>query len=114
MAPVTALTRAKSGRAANRIALPLTPAARRQNGKKRCCMARCIRSLGRGVLALAGAAALAAVAGCGAPARYPVSAGTGPRPAFPPPDRSLIPLVNVVTAKGWPEGSTPKAADGTA
>jgi glucose/arabinose dehydrogenase len=43
-----------------------------------------------------------------------VSAGTGPHPAFPPPDRSLIPLVNVVTAKGWPEGATPQAANGTA
>ncbi len=47
-------------------------------------------------------------------ARLPVSAGTGPNPTLPPPTKSLIPLVNVVKAKGWSEGQTPVAAPGTA
>jgi glucose/arabinose dehydrogenase len=51
-------------------------------------------------------------AGCGATARLPVSAGTGPRPAFPPEDRSLIPTVNVVKAKGWAPGQAPVAGEG--
>jgi glucose/arabinose dehydrogenase len=59
------------------------------------------------------AAAAAATLGCGSAAHLPVSAGTGPRPALPPPDTSLVPVVNVVTAKGWPAGAKPAAADGT-
>jgi len=59
------------------------------------------------------AAALGA-AGCASSARLPVSAGTGPNPTLPPPDKALIPVVHVVTAKGWPEGAKPVAADGTA
>jgi glucose/arabinose dehydrogenase len=58
-------------------------------------------------------AALVPLAACGAKARLPVSAGTGTQPALPPPRTSLIPLVNVVTAKGWPAGATPRAAEGT-
>jgi glucose/arabinose dehydrogenase len=54
-----------------------------------------------------------ALAACGARARLPVAAGTGPEPELPRPSRSLIPLVNVVTAKGWPAGATPHAAEGT-
>ena len=57
--------------------------------------------------------ALVALPGCGAKARLPVAAGTGAQPALPPPRTSLIPLVNVVTAKGWPAGQTPLAAEGT-
>jgi glucose/arabinose dehydrogenase len=54
------------------------------------------------------------IAGCASSARLPVSAGTGPRPELPPPDKALIPLVKVVTAKGWPAGARPVAAEGTA
>ncbi len=54
------------------------------------------------------------LAGCASSAKLPVSAGTGPNPNLPPPDKSLIPLVHVVTAKGWPEGAKPVAAQGTA
>jgi glucose/arabinose dehydrogenase len=54
------------------------------------------------------------LAGCASSARLPVSAGTGPRPDLPPPNKSLIPLVHVVTAKGWPDGAKPVAAEGTA
>lgn len=53
------------------------------------------------------------LAGCGNSARLPVEAGTGPRPALPPPEKSLIPTVNVAPARGWPEGSQPVSAQGT-
>src|SRR6185295_1998849 len=59
-------------------------------------------------------AALVFSAACGTAARLPVSAGTGPRPQLPPPDTSLLPLINVVTAKGWPPQAKPVAADGLA
>jgi len=51
--------------------------------------------------------------GCGGAARLPVSAGIGPHPTLPAPNHSLIPLVNVVTAKGWPPGEKPLATEGT-
>jgi glucose/arabinose dehydrogenase len=47
------------------------------------------------------------LAGCGSPARLPVTAGMGVSPAIPKPSTSLIPLVNVVKAKGWVNGATP-------
>src|SRR5438552_8834057 len=50
---------------------------------------------------------------CGATARLPVSAGTGPHPNLPPPSRSLLPTVNVVSAKGWQADARPTAAQGT-
>jgi hypothetical protein len=59
-------------------------------------------------------AAVVALAGCSSAARLPVSAGTGPHPTLPAPDKAPIPLVHVVTAKGWPEGARPVAAEGTA
>ena len=61
---------------------------------------------------LATAAAVLASSACGATARLPVAAGTGPKPVFPPEDRSLIPTVNVVKAKGWAAGQTPLAGEG--
>jgi glucose/arabinose dehydrogenase len=57
--------------------------------------------------------ALVTAAACGNAARLPVSAGTGPNPVLPPPSTSLIPLVHVVTAKGWPPGRIPVSAEGT-
>ena len=56
-------------------------------------------------------AALSAT-GCGSPARLPVSAQTGAHPVIPPPKEALVPVINVVTAKGWPDDSAPAAADG--
>ena len=53
-------------------------------------------------------------AACGATARLPVSAGTGTHPTLPPPNHSLIPVINVVKARGWSPGQTPVAAPGTA
>jgi glucose/arabinose dehydrogenase len=52
------------------------------------------------------------LAACTEQADLPVSAGVGPDPALPPPDPTLIPVVNVAPAKRWPEGTTPVAADG--
>ena len=56
---------------------------------------------------------LVAAAGCGSSARLPVSAGIGRQPTLPKPEKSLIPIVNVVDAKGWPANATPTAAEGT-
>jgi len=50
--------------------------------------------------------------GCASAARLPVSAGTGPDPTLPPPSTSLIPMVKVATARGWPPGGKPVAAEG--
>jgi glucose/arabinose dehydrogenase len=59
---------------------------------------------------LMGIAALAAA--CGSPARLPVSAETGVHPIIPRPKESVIPVINVVTAKGWPNDATPVAGEG--
>jgi glucose/arabinose dehydrogenase len=40
--------------------------------------------------------------------------GTGPNPTLPPPDRSMFPTVNVVTARGWSGNAKPVASDGLA
>src|SRR5687768_15496841 len=53
-----------------------------------------------------------AAAGCGATARLTVADGTGPNPMLPAPRRSLLPTVNVVSAKGWTAAETPVAAQG--
>jgi len=45
-------------------------------------------------------------------ARMPVTAGMGPAPQLPPPQKSLIPTVVVAPAKGWPANRTPVAAAG--
>ena len=54
-----------------------------------------------------------ALGGCGETAKLPVSAGFGPQPTLPAPNRTLIPTVNIAPAKGWPVGATPQAAAGT-
>jgi glucose/arabinose dehydrogenase len=38
----------------------------------------------------------------------------GPNPTLPPPSQTLIPTVSVARAVGWPEGASPKAAEGLA
>jgi glucose/arabinose dehydrogenase len=53
------------------------------------------------------------LAGCGASARLPVTAGIGPNPTLPEPSIRPIPRVNVVTARGWAPGQTPVPAEGT-
>jgi glucose/arabinose dehydrogenase len=57
------------------------------------------------------AAALAA--GCES-ARLTVAEGMGTDPELPPPNRSLIPTVDIAPAVGWTDGSAPIAADGLA
>ena len=57
-----------------------------------------------------GAGAL--VAACGGAAKLPVEAGMGPNPTLPPPRTSLIPVVQVARAVGWPAGTSPVAAPG--
>jgi len=52
------------------------------------------------------------IASCGGTAGLAVSEGTGPSPALPPPVRSLIPIVKVAEAKGWPADMKPIAAEG--
>jgi glucose/arabinose dehydrogenase len=56
-----------------------------------------------------GAALSIGLASCGDIAKLPVTAGMGPNPALPPPEHSLIPTVNVATAKGWPADAKPSA-----
>jgi glucose/arabinose dehydrogenase len=53
------------------------------------------------------------LSGCGSSAHLPASAGVGPNPLLPPPEKALIPVVNVVEAKGWPKGAAPVGAEGT-
>jgi len=61
-------------------------------------------------IVLAGAAIICA---CASAAQLPVSAGFRSQPTLPPPEKSAIPLVKVVTARGWPDGQQPVAAEGT-
>ena len=53
-------------------------------------------------------------AGCGGTARLPLDAGVGPRPQLPAPEKSLIPVLKIAPAKGWPPGGKPVAAAGLA
>ena len=61
---------------------------------------------------LASAAVL--LSACGASARLPIAAGIGPSPQLPAPSTSLIPLVKVAPAKGWPSGARPAPGAGLA
>jgi len=54
----------------------------------------------------------ALLAACGEEAKLPVEAGVGPSPQLPQPNRTLIPTVNIATAKGWADASGPTAATG--
>ncbi|WP_420457450.1 PQQ-dependent sugar dehydrogenase [Rubrivirga sp.] len=58
--------------------------------------------------------ALLVVAGCGDTARLTVAEGTGPDPALPPPNTSLIPTVHIADAEPWPDGRSPTPAAGLA
>ena len=50
--------------------------------------------------------------GCAAKAKLRVADGTGPQPVLPQPDRSLVPRIDVVDAKGWPPDAAPTPAQG--
>src|SRR5690349_12077718 len=57
-----------------------------------------------------GAVALA-LAACET-AQLPATAGYGPNPQLPPPERNLLPTAHVAKAVGWPAGASPRAAAG--
>ena len=61
----------------------------------------------------ASAAALVTLAGCSEVATLPVSAGTGPSPTLPEPNKTLLPTMNIAPAQGWADGAKPVAAPGT-
>ena len=63
-------------------------------------------------VALSAVAACALVA-CGDKSLLPESAGIGPSPTIPAPQKSLIPTLNIAPAKGWRNGAMPQAAAGT-
>lgn len=54
------------------------------------------------------------ITGCNAAATLPISATIGPQPTLPPPDKALVPTINIAPAKGWPAGAKPTAAPGFA
>jgi glucose/arabinose dehydrogenase len=56
--------------------------------------------------------AVAALAACGTVAVSAPNAGIGPNPNLPPPERSLIPTVQVAPVQGWPQGARPTAPAG--
>ena len=55
-----------------------------------------------------------ALSACGGSATLPVEAGYGANPTLPEPQKSLIPVVEIAHAKGWPANGKPMAAEGTA
>jgi glucose/arabinose dehydrogenase len=63
-----------------------------------------------GVLVIAGLGTYFALSG--GEAKLQESAGIGPTPTIPEPDRRLIPTINIAPAKGWPSGEKPNAASG--
>ncbi len=64
-----------------------------------------------GVLAIVLSSAV--LFGCGGAAKLPVSAGIGPSPQLPAPDKTLIPTVNIADAIGWAPGGKPVPVAGT-
>ena len=53
------------------------------------------------------------VGGCGESARLTVADGSGAQPELPPPNGSLIPVIDIAPATGW-RGRTPIPANGLA
>jgi glucose/arabinose dehydrogenase len=53
-----------------------------------------------------------ALSGCGNNAHLPSQVGYGPKPDLPKAKKETIPTMNVATAKGWPAGTMPMAANG--
>ena len=84
---------------------------RRRTSRAVLAFRRCVSLPSRVRLATLGV--FIAALGCGSSADLPVTAGTGPSPVLPRPEKSLIPTVNVVDAKGWPANAKPTAVEGT-
>ena len=55
---------------------------------------------------------LVSLSSCDGGAALDPMAGFGPNPVLPAPQRSLLPVVNIAEAVGWPEGRTPTPAPG--
>ena len=55
---------------------------------------------------------LISLSSCDGGAALDPMAGFGPNPVLPAPQRSLLPVVNIAEAVGWPEGQTPTPAPG--
>ena len=68
-----------------------------------------MRTCARALIVLAAVAALSA---CGSDAKLRVESGMGPDPELPPPEKSIIPLVNIAPAVGWRGGGEPAASEG--
>jgi glucose/arabinose dehydrogenase len=51
-------------------------------------------------------------AGCGGVSKLAADADKGPEPQLPPPQKSLLPVVHIAPAEGWPDGESPKATSG--
>jgi glucose/arabinose dehydrogenase len=67
------------------------------------------------LLAMSVSALAIPMASCSEPADTAAAEQTfGPSPTLPAPQNSWIPTVNVATAKGWPDGAKPTAANGMA
>ncbi|MDP2264401.1 MAG: sorbosone dehydrogenase family protein [Hydrogenophaga sp.] len=67
----------------------------------------------RGWLTAGVAGAVLALSACGESARLQVEQGFGPNPELPPPNKTLIPTVNIAPATGWVDGALPQSAPGT-
>jgi glucose/arabinose dehydrogenase len=68
----------------------------------------------RALIFVAAAAAFAiGLAACSETAKLPFSAGVGPDPTLPPPNKTLFPTVDIAPAKGWSNGAKPVPAAGT-
>jgi glucose/arabinose dehydrogenase len=52
--------------------------------------------------------------GCGGSAQLTVADGTGAQPELPPPSESLIPVIDIAPATGWPADAGPSPAAGLA
>lgn len=64
------------------------------------------------LLPMAGSAIVLALTGCALPSKFPIIDSYGPQPHLPEPKSSLLPIVNIAPAKGWPAGKMPTPAAG--
>jgi glucose/arabinose dehydrogenase len=61
---------------------------------------------------IAASVAALTLAACGETAKLQVADGMGAAPKLPPPNKTLIPTLNVAKAVGWPAGGKPTPASG--
>lgn len=78
---------------------------------------KCVRDFAGAVCAGFRCGSLAAVsalllAGCGESATLTVVQGQGENPVLPPPNKTLVPTVNIAPASSWPPDALPVAANG--